>query len=66
MILLFLACKAETLGIEVPRGGPESVQMEDLQRDTFLLTQAPDAAGRRAILERRLAEMHTLPAFGRA
>jgi hypothetical protein len=66
ILALLLACKAETLGIEVPRGGPDAISMEDLQRDTFLLSEAPDAGGQLAALERRFTEMHTLPGFDRS
>jgi len=57
------ACKAESLGVTVPRGGPDAISMEDLQRDAQLLSGAPrDWAG----FERRLQQMRTLPAFGAA
>lgn len=57
------ACKAESVGVEVPRGGPQAVSMEDLQRDAWLVGGGGGADGWVA-LERRLQQMHTLPAFG--
>jgi hypothetical protein len=68
------ACKAQSLGVEVPTGGIESISVEDLQRDTWMFTNDLDdrahggeneemAAER---LKQRLQEMRTLPAFGRA
>jgi hypothetical protein len=61
--LSLAGCKAESLGVTVPRGGPDAISMEDLQRDTQLLGGAPrDWAG----LEQRLQQMRTLPGFGAA
>jgi hypothetical protein len=57
------ACKAESVGVEVPRGGPQAVSMEDLQRDAWLVGGGGGTDGWTA-LERRLQQMHTLPAFG--
>lgn len=68
-------CKAESLGVELARGGPDQISGEDLQRDVWLLmgpvaaSRAPgspgnaEAAGR---FEERLQQMHTLPAFGQS
>lgn len=68
-----LACRAETLGVELPRGGPQAISQEDLQRDVFQLVSLersptgdpvprdPEAAADG--LELRLRQMHTLPAW---
>ncbi len=61
--LLLGGCKAESLGVEVPRGGPQAVSMEDLQRDTWLVGGGGGTDGWTA-LARRLQQMHTLPAHG--
>lgn len=74
-ILTFLACKAESLGVDVPRGGPDAISQEDLQRDVFQLTErgledrrpgtrGGEEAARRTV--ERLQQMHLLPAFGEA
>ena len=72
--LLSLACKAESVGVEVRRGGPDRISMEDIRRDVFLLEanrkdrapgSARPAAGWHGLTE-RLQEMKTLPAFGRS
>ncbi|RME24515.1 MAG: hypothetical protein D6798_11080, partial [Deltaproteobacteria bacterium] len=62
---LTTACPAEMMGVELVRGGPEAISVEDLQRDTWALTRAP-AGGAAAVLARRLGEMRVLPAAGRA
>jgi hypothetical protein len=54
------ACKAESVGVVVPRGGPASLRMEDLQRDLARVGRSPDAF---AEVGARLAEMHFDPAF---
>lgn len=70
-----LACKAESLGVEVPRGGVDTISQEDLQRDVFQLvslerdgaTRGPGAPNAEEAARRitfRLQQMHTLPAFG--
>ncbi len=75
-----MGCPAEDLGLHLPRGGPDSISQEDIQRDVWLMTSQetnpatnhPDAGGPvsgdslrfAAGLEHRLAEMHLLPAFG--
>lgn len=74
MCLWLVACKAESLGVDVPRGGPDAVSQEDLQRDLWLLTEpalggsrAPGSPGGSeavARVQRRFEEMHLLPAFG--
>jgi hypothetical protein len=68
-----LGCKAETLGVEVPRGGPEAISVEDLQRDAFALrgpegTRAVGSPGHRAAtghFAQRLQQMRMIPGFGR-
>lgn len=73
-LLLSFACKAESVGVEVRRGGPDRISMEDIRRDVFLLEanrkdRAPGSArpvaGWHGLTE-RLQEMKTLPAFGRS
>ncbi len=72
LVTALVGCKAETLGVELPRGGPDAVSVEDLQRDTFSLT-TPDGArlpgepGHRAAVGhfgQRLQQMKLLPGFG--
>jgi hypothetical protein len=70
--LLLVACKAESLGVDVPKGGVEALSQEDLQRDVFLLTQGgldrrvgqPGHAEAATRTLDRLRQMHTLPGFG--
>lgn len=64
------ACKAELLGVELPRGGRDAISQEDLQRDTWMLAQIPDR-GQNAdavaqALSMRFQQMHTRPAFARS
>lgn len=70
---VLVGCRAETLGVELPRGGPESVSVEDLQRDAFAL-RGPEGSrpvgspGHRAAsghFAQRLQQMRMVPAFGR-
>lgn len=70
-LLPLLGCPAEQLGVHIPEGGPDAVRHEDLTRDVHALVKLgdrrPGADGARAgaeILQRRLGEMKTLPAFG--
>jgi hypothetical protein len=72
-LLPLLGCPAEQLGVHVPEGGPDAVSHEDLTRDAHALVKLgdrrPGAAGARAgveIIQRRLGEMKTLPAFGQS
>lgn len=75
MMLSLLACPvpAERVGVEIAKGGAESLSQEDLKRDLWLLS--PDQVGPRRPgdpgyteglqrVESRLAEMKTLPGFG--
>lgn len=71
LLSLLFACPAEQLGVELPKGGAQSMSQEDLQRDLFMMVELPDrrpgGAGYAAGLERiaqRLDQMKTLPAFG--
>ena len=74
IVCLLGGCKAESVGVEVPRGGPDAIRMEDLRRDAFLLegqkkgrgpgTARPAQAWQ--ALSDRLRQMKTVPAFGRA
>lgn len=73
LVFVALGCKAESVGVEVPRGGPDAISMEDLQRDVFLVEdnrkgrEAGVARSARAWrgLEDRLRQMHLVPAYGR-
>lgn len=68
-----LGCKAETLGVELPRGGPETISVEDLQRDAFALrgperSRMVGSPGHRAAtghFAQRLQQMRMIPGFGR-
>jgi hypothetical protein len=53
---MIIACPAERLGVEVPKGGVETISMEDLQRDVYALTQPGADVG--AAFAHRLAQMH--------
>ena len=73
--MLLAGCKAESLGVDVPRGGPDAISQEDLSRDLWRLTDAPVADrapgsnGQQQAAQRvseRLTQMHLLPAFGAA
>lgn len=75
LLSLLLGCKAESLGVDVPRGGPEAISQEDLQRDVFALTErgledrtAGTRGGDEALrrISDRFQQMHLLPAFGEA
>ncbi len=66
VLALAAGCKAETLGVDVPRGGPEAISQEDLQRDLWRLASARGPRAAQAHVGRRLQEMHLLPAFGEA
>jgi len=69
-----MGCPAAQLGVDVPRGGPDAISQEDLQRDTFLFEDPALAGGRgpgqpgatlsAQRFEERLQQMHLLPAFG--
>lgn len=69
---LLLGCKASDLGVDVPRGGVQSVSQEDLQRDTWAIVQAgatrtpgtPAWIQAREAVGVRLRQMHLLPGFG--
>ena len=74
LVALLGGCKAASVGVEVPRGGPDAIQMEDLRRDAFLLEgqkkgrvagEARPASGWSALSD-RLRQMKTVPAFGRS
>ena len=70
---ILVGCKAESLGVEVPRGGPDAISVEDLQRDAFALqgpggSREPGSPGHRAVvghLGQRLQQMRMVPGFGR-
>lgn len=70
LIFALLGCRAELLGVELPRGGRDTISQEDLQRDTWLLAQIPDrsAGAEQAAqeLSRRFQQMHTRPGFSRS
>lgn len=63
---LLLACKAEQLGVELPRGGAAAITAEDLRRDAFALERAPDAAAASGHLALRLGQMRLHPGLGEA
>lgn len=63
---LLLACKAEQLGVELPRGGAAAITAEDLRRDAFALERAPDAAAAMGHLALRLGQMRLHPGLGEA
>lgn len=56
------ACKAESLGVVVPKGGVDSINQEDLQRDAWLIHKA-GAVGAVRQISMRLDQMHLLPAL---
>ena len=73
-VVFGLGCKAESVGVEVPKGGAAAVSMEDLRRDSFLLEAerkgrppgtARPKAGWQGLAD-RLRQMKTVPAFGRS
>lgn len=74
LILPLLACKAESVGVTVPKGGPEAISQEDLSRDVWMLTQgvadrSPGGPSGEAVVRKvqdRLEQMHLLPAFGQS
>ncbi len=70
LILALSGCKAETLGVDVPEGGRQSISQEDLQRDVWMLEQLGDRRQRvdeaaRAV-QSRFSQMHTRPGFDRS
>jgi hypothetical protein len=54
MLLSLIACPAERLGVELPRGGSEAISMEDLHRDVQLLAKGDPSRG----LRERFTQMH--------
>ena len=72
-LVLLVGCKAESLGVDVPKGGPDHLSPEDLQRDTWMFggpefkVRTPGTTAARELARRvegRMAEMHLMPAFG--
>jgi hypothetical protein len=72
---LFASCKAERMGVEVPRGGESAINQEDLQRDTYRIlawekngaTRSGGTTAARSVAEDvnfRMREVHLLPVFG--
>ena len=59
LLILAVGCQAESLGVDVPKGGPDAISQEDLQRDAWAFGKGDAGA-----FEQRLQQMHTLPAFG--
>lgn len=68
------ACKAERLGVRVPPSGADALTVEDLQRDSFALggpeslqrgPGSPGAVTSAAWMQERLAQMDTVPGYGR-
>lgn len=70
LLALLSSCKAETLGVELPRGGRDNISQEDLQRDVWSLSKIEDrVAGvdeAASHIQQRFQEMHTRPGFGRS
>lgn len=60
---MLIACPAERLGVELPKGGPDALSAEDLQRDTFGFVKA--GADPAAWFTRRMDQMH-LPVADRS
>ncbi|MFT5682298.1 MAG: hypothetical protein ACI8RZ_003216 [Myxococcota bacterium] len=63
-------CKAESLGVELPRGGRDNISQEDLQRDVWTLEKIGDRAvgveEAATHIQQRFQQMHTRPGFGRS
>ncbi len=70
LLSLLLGCKAESLGVELPRGGRDNISQEDLQRDVWSLEKIGDRAASAeeaaSHLQQRFQQMHTRPGFGRS
>jgi len=71
--LLLLACDAAELGVQLPQGGTDAIQVDDLQRDLWTLTdprlggRAPGSSGARRVAQavgKRFRHAHLTPAFG--
>lgn len=64
LALALVACKAEDLGVVLPRGGVAAISQEDLRRDSWRLAEsgAPELAA--GALAERLGQMRTHPGFG--
>mgnify|MGYP003951883169 CR=1 FL=1 len=58
-----MGCKAESLGVDLPKGGVDAVSQEDLKRDMWLMNPPTDPRG---VFVSRIQQMHALPAFGQA
>ncbi len=56
---MLIACPAERLGVEIPKGGIDAISAEDVQRDTYAMTRPGEDPG--AVFGRRLAQMHLPP-----
>lgn len=61
---LLCACKAEDLGVELPRGGAEAISQEDLRRDSWRIAEQSTSALAAGAVAERLGQMKTHPAFG--
>jgi hypothetical protein len=70
LLLGLLGCKAESLGVELPRGGRDNISQEDLQRDVWSLERIGDRAEgieeAASHVQQRFQQMHTRPGFGRS
>ena len=62
-LTFLMACPAEQLGVEIPRGGLSSLSIEDVTRDVMMVRRS---GNRIRDTQRRLQDMRTLPAFGRS
>lgn len=59
-----MACPAEQLGVELPRGGAQAISQEDLRRDAWLLQREAEPGAAAAVVGQRLGQMRLLPGFG--
>lgn len=72
ILLSLLGCPAEMLGVQIPAGGVESLQMEDFNRDADRFLHSERRAGmprhqqgRQDFMD-RLVQMHLLPVFDKS
>ena len=56
ILMTLLSCKAESLRVDVPRGGPMSISQDDLRRDQWMRSRL-EGQEAQAWLLRRLGEM---------
>ena len=72
LLLLALACDAESLGVEVPRGGPDAMEPATIKRDLWRMTdpriggRVPGSSGARRVSQyvaERFQRIGLQPAF---